>query len=122
MGLSSGSSRRNAEEQFLPQTATEIARATDFPDVALTVVSSRIAAGLTTSPAQASIYLARQQRLAALSPRGRPVTTSKASFMPQISDSALVVAATSSSQAQPDKRIHRGPRHCGLVMIATRKW
>jgi hypothetical protein len=34
---------------------------------------------------------ARQQRLAALSPRGRHVTTSKTSFIPQISDPVLVV-------------------------------
>jgi hypothetical protein len=91
MGLSSGSSRRNAEERFLPQTATEIAQATAFPDVPLTVVSSRIAAGPTTSPAQAATYVARQRQLAALSPRGRQITTSKASFIPQISDPALVV-------------------------------
>lgn len=91
IGLSSGSSRRNAEERFLPQTATEIARAGPFPDVPLTVVSSRIAAGLTTSPAQAATYMARQQQLAGLSPRGRHLTTPKASFIPQISDPALVV-------------------------------
>jgi hypothetical protein len=91
IGLSSGSSRRNAEERFLPQTATEIAQAAPFPDVPLTVVSSKSTAGLTTSPAQAATYVARQERLAAMSPRGRHITTFKASFIPQISDPALVV-------------------------------
>ena len=91
VGLSSGSSRWNAEERFLPQTATEIAQAPPFPDVPVTVVSSRSTAGLTTSPAQAAKYVARQQQLAALSPRGRHITTSKASFIPQISDPAIVV-------------------------------
>lgn len=91
MSLSSGPPRRNAEERFLPQTATEIAQASAFPDVPLTVVSSRIAAGLTTSPAQAATYVARQQQLAALSSRGRHTTTCRASFIPQISDPALAV-------------------------------
>ncbi len=91
ISLSSGSSRRNAEERFLPQTATEIAQAAPFPDVPLTVVSSKSTAGLTTSPAQAATYVARQQQLAALSPRGRHITASKDSFIPEISDPALVV-------------------------------
>jgi pimeloyl-ACP methyl ester carboxylesterase len=91
MGLSSGSSRRNAEERFLPQTATEIAQATAFPDVPLTVVSSRIAAGPTTSPAQAATYVAGRSSWPRCPPRGRHITTSKASFIPQISDPAVVV-------------------------------
>jgi len=70
MGLQSGSSRRNFEERFLTQTATEIAQATPFPDVPLTVVSSKITAGLTTSPAQAATYVTRQLQLAALFPAG----------------------------------------------------
>jgi hypothetical protein len=51
--------------------------------VPLTVVSSRIVAGLTTSPAQAATYVARQRQLAALSPRGRHITASKASVIPR---------------------------------------
>lgn len=65
-----------------------------FRTCPLTVVSSKVTAGLTTSPAQATTYVDRQQQLAALSPRGRHITTSN------------------SSDQRSGARCENHPRHC----------
>ena len=89
-----GSTARNATERLLEQTAAELAAAGPFPAVPLTVITGgRTGAGPTVSPAQAATHAARQQQLVGLSPRGRQVIAPHTTYLPQVTDSELVVRA-----------------------------
>jgi pimeloyl-ACP methyl ester carboxylesterase len=85
---------RDAELRLQPQTAAQIAQAGPFPDVPLTVVTGgKTPSRLAASGSQIDRHAQRQRQLATLSPRGEQVLAPRSGYIPQITDSAVVVEA-----------------------------